>query len=129
VNGNGGASLNNTDFKKNDYPVQYAYPEPNQWKGYVKVGKRAVDAMGISKTLVGDVVGRIQKDVSYDFDPAGLLSFLMFEVQKNSVKVHHVCMDDVRLLFSPEMSVNIMDENPPVDATAKQRCVKDTIVI
>jgi hypothetical protein len=27
------------------------------------------------------------------------------------------------------LNVNIMDENPPVDATAKQRCVKDTIVI
>jgi hypothetical protein len=42
VNGNGGASLSNTSFLKNDYPAipEKIYPPPEKGKEYAKLEKK-----------------------------------------------------------------------------------------
>lgn len=126
VSGNGGATLDGTLFKHDDYPVEDdVFPSEQQWKDYVGRAQRLVDAVGFGKSLLSRTLGLFKETAAKDADAAQFLSFLLVEVNGPTTNVSVVRMEDLEALFSRQPNgtrINVDDAVALLDPDALARC-------
>ncbi|GEM_PF-1846841 len=132
VSGGGGAYLTTTAFKSGRYASDCLYPTLDQWKELSRIGRKTVDALGLSKTAVARGVSLIEDAALTDADQAQFLSFLLVTVDRRGPKtvttVTPVFMDDVQKMYAhlPDNTVvDVTDRNPRVDPAAINACLQD----
>jgi hypothetical protein len=121
ISGHGGAYLSSTDFKGGAYPAADRYPSTDAWTSFARIGAKTLLALHLGQSIIAKIAGAFERATKSDMDAGGLLSFLLVDVGRTTVKVYPVFMNDVQLLFTglPDGSVvDIMDKNPPVDMNA-----------
>ncbi len=133
TNGGGGSSLHPTSFMNNSrFRPKICYPDLNQWNDYVTWGKKVTSWLGISHTLLGFTVGKIQEHTVADADAARFLSFIKVEVKggmgDSTFSVRPVFMNDVCELYAQqEKVVNVISGDSLPDAELADRCYQDPI--
>jgi hypothetical protein len=93
-----------------------------------------VRRLGLDRTLVGKLIGRLHASAAEDGDAAAFLSLLYVEVTpprspgaKARVLIRPALMDDVQDLFRTlpaDTPVDVTDPNPPVDRAGLVRCLE-----
>lgn len=123
VSGNGGATLDGTDFQ-GDYQA-VVYPSLGQWRDYTNALHRALDSVSPGGTFTR-LAGQLTLSGAPDNDdPPRLQSFLLLDVDGAEINVSHVHLDDLQGLFTQQPDgtlINITDANPPLDAGALTAC-------
>jgi hypothetical protein len=132
VSGGGGAYLTSTAFKSGKYSSKYLYPTPNQWKEFSRIGRKVVDGLGWSKTVIARGVSLFEDSALSDVDQARFLSFLLVNVDRSKSKtvttVTPVFLDDIHKLYQhlPDNSVvDVTDRDPQVNLKAVTTCLQD----
>ena len=132
VCGGGGAYLNATTLGRTRYRPQTVYPSARKWRSYARMGERIVASLGLSKEVIGALVGRIDSAARADADVAQYLSMLLVEVTAARVRVTPVFLDDVGALYSdlPDgREVRVDDPTVPVSAAAVARCLQESFTL
>jgi hypothetical protein len=136
LSGGGGAYLTSTDFKKQEYSCESAFPTRESWRKYAGFWQKAVHKSGLAKSPFGRIVAACEKGTEFDADVARFLSMLLVEVERKNdrtmVKVIPVFLDDLKDLFShldQEDSVYVCDENPRINQNALNKCLRSDLSI
>lgn len=126
VSGNGGATIESTDFHGHYQPLD-VYPSLAQWHDYAGLIQRALD-----RTLPGWPITRLAGQLTNSTependDPPRLQSFLLLDVDGQRIDVSQVYLDDLQRLFTRQPNgthIRIDDPNPPLDPGALAACTK-----
>lgn len=131
VSGAGGAFLHSTEFKRADYPAEDpVFPSAAQWRDdYVGRGRSIVDRLGLSRTLLGAVAGRIEEAARQDGDVARYLSLLCVDVTPRGAAVTPYFLDDLENLFDDGTTVSVTDPHPPCSPAGVKACAQAPIVL
>ena len=138
VSGRGGAYLSATDFGTGRYPTSIRHPSGEQYRELATVARRAVDALGLAKTLPGMAVARIEKSAIgglADDDAVKCLSLILVEVRNfrrlnTQIVVTPVFLDDLEELFAdlpPGTPVNVQSAPAPIDKV--RRCLQPPLIL
>lgn len=133
VMGNGGAYLSNTNFPNGHYP-SLRYPNIEQWNEAIAQGRQIVSSIGLEKTLVGQLAGKLEKAALDDGDVARFLSLLLVEVKYDTdpaITITPIFMDDLKNLFDPQsnQTVRVNDENLKIYPVYLERCYRRDLAI
>lgn len=122
VSGNGGATLDGTDFT-GAYDPRDVYPSVGQWKEYASSMRRMLNSGG-GGGIVARLAGQFERGGLPDYgDPPKLQSFLLLDVDGPQIKLCHIVLDDLQALYSkqPEGTIVRVDAPvPPMDPEALQ---------
>ena len=135
VSGRGGAYLNPTDFGIGKYPTCVRHPSPDQYRLQAGIARRTVDALGLSKTVTGMIVARIEKHAMADDDTTKYLSMILVEVRnfrsvQADIIVTPVFMDDLESLFDdlpPGTPVNV--QSTPAPEARIRQCLQRSLIL
>lgn len=132
VAGSSGAALASTDFKGGKYQ-SVRYPSANDWKDIASAGRKVVSGLGLSSTVVGQVVRRVAASAADDGDVAIRMSLVVVDVQPPpfpstnwSIVARPGLMNDLDDLFAhlpKNMVVDVTAPNLPVDQGAVNDCL------
>jgi hypothetical protein len=126
VSGNGGATLEGTEFRNADYRPSSVYPSVQQWQEFRGRGLRALERSALGQLWPVRALATLKEGLFVDADEAQLRSFLMFDViPPDRIEVSLIFMNDINDLFSAQPSdavIAISDPAAPMDPDALQRC-------
>ncbi len=128
VSGNGGATLDGTEFSHAEYPSVLPYPSISQWQGYRSRAWRALERTRFGRSSVARAVAAIKESVIIDDDSPELRCFLLFDVSPpNKVSASLIFMDDLQTLFSQQprgTRISVNDPASQLDPDALVRCTR-----
>jgi 3',5'-cyclic AMP phosphodiesterase CpdA len=135
MSGRGGAYLNATTFKGNDFPCSERFPSEAQWRDYCKGIRRVRRLELLQKNLIGKAVAFVDRDSSFDDDTEDFLSMLLVEVDRTTspaaVRVTPVYLQNLAVLYGkePEVDISITDPRAPLLPGAVTDCLRPPIIL
>lgn len=128
VSGNGGATLDPTDFPKGGYEEKDVYPSVRQWREYATTAERFFARLGAHRLTLARLAVKISRGAATDIDPAGLQSFLLVDVPiGRPPRVSRVAVDDLQDIFQQhpdDTRIDVGAADPPLDPNALERCTR-----